>query len=376
MDPNAPESTHDQPAMRLAVIGNPRSGNTWVRGLLSSLFELTEIAIHRPEDLDWSALPARCIVQIHATREPAFVDLLAKHQVQVVVPARHPFDVLISALNYEQYISDPSVWRAKNGAPRTLRGATPHSDAFVEFATADYPGSLLTISPEWWDQKDIHRVKYEDLVRDTLGTLAALAQSLGGEARRPLANVVAAFTIEAQRPREDVWHYHFFHGRPNLWRLLLTPALARKLYEIHRTTFDTLDYPCDLDEQLGEHQADANWHAMQHESLRAHLATERGKHAQTQIDLANTRDHLDRVHGILYNERMIFTATERALDEARTHAASLQAVLDNLLRPQVAPEPRGRRTIVHAAHSRLFSGTRLLTARLRALWRDYARSQG
>src|SRR5437762_2987502 len=47
--------------LRLAVISTPRSGNTWLRGLLASIFGLEERAALTPDDVDWSALPERCV---------------------------------------------------------------------------------------------------------------------------------------------------------------------------------------------------------------------------------------------------------------------------------------------------------------------------
>lgn len=374
MDPTASQTNADVgPTMRLAVIGSPRSGNTWLRGLLSSLFALEELAAHRPEDLDWTTLPHRCVLQIHSTREPGFLALLQRHEFQVVVPARHPLDVLISALNYEQYIADNTVWHADDGTVRSLRGASPQSTEFLEYATSNHPGSILTISPDWWDQPGVHRVRYEDLVRDTAGTLALLADSLGAEFHRPIAEVVPKFTIEAQRARYDVWHYHFWHGRPNLWRALLPTNLVRQIYEAHRSVFETLGYTCVPDERLRDEDAAARWHEMQHQSLQTHLANEQSKHAKTRADLIATRDHLERVHGILYNERLIFAATEQALAEAQAQIARLTANLER--EPNSAPPSgaRARRTAVHRAHARLFTRPRVLTRRLLQIWLGQSR---
>src|SRR3712207_3137993 len=84
---------------RRDIISSPRSGNTWLRGLLSWLFNLRERAAHTPDEIDWGGLPPRCVLQIHWNRVEPFVSRLDRHGFRVVVLARHPLDVLMSGLN-------------------------------------------------------------------------------------------------------------------------------------------------------------------------------------------------------------------------------------------------------------------------------------
>ena len=51
--------------LRLALVSTPRSGNTWTRAPLGSLYELEQIPVHTPEEVDWEHLPRRCVIQIH-----------------------------------------------------------------------------------------------------------------------------------------------------------------------------------------------------------------------------------------------------------------------------------------------------------------------
>src|SRR5690349_4298988 len=67
---------------RHALLGTPRSGNTWLRRLLAAAHGLEQFAVHRPEELDWAGLPARFIVQLHRKRQPSLLDLLDRHGVR------------------------------------------------------------------------------------------------------------------------------------------------------------------------------------------------------------------------------------------------------------------------------------------------------
>jgi hypothetical protein len=310
--------------LRVAVVGTPRSGNTWLRALLAASYGLEEMPTSRVEDLDWATLPERCVVQIHAMREEPFAGQLDRHEFRVVVLARHPFDVLISALNYEQYIANPCLWTDAAGRTRSLRGATPHSAEFLEYATATHPGSVLSISPDWWTAPGVYRVRYEDLVQEPAGTLASLAALLHLEPRRPIAQVVAELDISTIRAGYDVWHYHYWQGRPGLWRSLLPAQLANQIAAMQRPVFETLGYVCDPNESLSATQAEATWCEIQLQSVRQHLSDERTKHARTKDELGKVRDHLDRVHGILYDERIARSDALAALEAARDEAQQLE----------------------------------------------------
>jgi hypothetical protein len=276
--------------MRVAIVGTPRSGNTWLRGLLAGLYDLRELAVATPGEIDWEGLPGRCAVQVHWLREEPFESLLARHGFRVVVPARHPMDVLISGLNYEQYLAEPSRWRNPEGFERTLSGATPRSPEFIEYATANHPGSVLSFSPSWWTAPGVVRVRYAELVADTAGALARLVEELGVEPLAPIAEVVEACSFDRARSSPEAWQYHYWQGQVGLWRVLLTPWVAGQILGAQREVFRVLGYSCEPDLELDGHRADANWYRLQYHSLRRHLEEERARHARTRQALEETLD--------------------------------------------------------------------------------------
>src|SRR5690606_3590182 len=90
LTPGSPDSSSSDRSLRIAVLSTPRSGNTWLRHLLASLFDLWQHAVHRPSDLDWDALPERAVVQLHWHRVEPLVSLVEQHRFRVAVLARHP----------------------------------------------------------------------------------------------------------------------------------------------------------------------------------------------------------------------------------------------------------------------------------------------
>jgi hypothetical protein len=246
--------------LRLAVVGTPRSGNTWLRRLLATAYGLEERAVHTPVELDWDRLPARVAIQLHWPWSKAFRDRLAARGLRIIVPARDPLDVLLSILHFAPHEPQTARWLDGAGGSEStlLNGALPTSRAFLEYAVGPRAAALLDVSQRWWDDPTAHRSRYEDLVRDPIAAIGTLADSLG----QPLEAKTLAAAAEANtlaRLRTTSTNHHFWQGRPGLWRALLPPAEARLIARTHRDVFATLGYTCDPDEALDQDRAEALW---------------------------------------------------------------------------------------------------------------------
>lgn len=282
--------------LRLALVSTPRSGNTWTRELLGSLYELEQIPVHTPEEVDWEHLPERCVIQIHWYPKEPFLQLLERHNVQVAVLARHPFDVLMSWLNYVYYIHQEGYCPGGGECLDCgIVGVLPRSEAFLEWTRSEYARCFLFHSPSWWDRPEIIRVRYENLVADTQEALERLVQAIGQPPRRSIAAVVEANAIGRKKPGHEVWHFHYWQGQPGLWKELIPAAEARAIARSIPEPFESLGYACDPDETLQPHEADRNWNCLQLDSTREHLRLERAKHRKTIKDLLEARQNLERI---------------------------------------------------------------------------------
>jgi hypothetical protein len=244
--------------LRVAIVSTPRSGNTWLRSLLADAYELPEVAIHNPADVDWNTLPPDCVLQIHWHRTASFVRTLQEAGFRILTLVRHPLDVLLSILQFCQHDRSTLRWLdGENGNERPLYGAMPGSAAFAAYATGGRAAALLSVSTQWWQAPDVCRLRYEALVADPAGQLGGVAEALGAVPRRPLAEVVGRATVPELRVRFKVDH-HFWQGRPGLWKTLLTAAAADRIARAQRDAF-ACGYACDPDPQLTPEQADAAW---------------------------------------------------------------------------------------------------------------------
>ena len=253
-------------ALRLAVLGTPRSGNTWLRRVLATAYALGgesgwERAVHDPAEVDWGAEPPRSIVQVHLRRKSGFEDVMARHGVRAVVPRRHPFDVLISILQYATHVHDTHLWLdGEGGDESSIRGLDPNHPVFLDYARSPRAGALLAVSPEWRAATGSVSVRYEDLVADPLPTLRGLAGALGQPPVVAWEEALAANTMAELRKTHGFGH--IWKGQPGLWRMLLTRQSAEALAEAHRPLLDAFRETAEPDPALTPEQALARWRSL------------------------------------------------------------------------------------------------------------------
>ena len=244
--------------LRIAVVSTPRAGNTWVRHLLGTAYQVPHLARHSMAQADWKSLPAEVVLQIHWRRDPKFTAELNHNGFRVVTVARHPLDVLISILHFCVYESESEQWLlGSKGTESDIFAAMPTSRAFLEYATGPRAAELLAVTPDWWDQPGVVGVRYGDCVRDTEAELARMEAAFGPVRCPSRAAAVEACSIA--RLRHVATNNHFWQGQPGLWRLLLPTAEAREIAAAHSQVMNRLGYTCDPDPSLGALAADRNW---------------------------------------------------------------------------------------------------------------------
>ena len=252
--------------LRLAVLGTPRSGNTWLRRVLATAYDFSgdagwERAVHDPAEVDWAAPPARSIVQVHARRGGGLERFLDPQGVRAVVPRRHPFDVLISILQYATHVHDTHLWLGGQGGDEaSIRGLDPNHADFLTYATGPRARALLAVSPEWRDAPGAVSVRYEDLVASPAATLGILANALGQPPVVSWEDALAANTKDELRKTHGFGH--IWKGRPGLWRDLLTRPSVDALAAAHRPLLEEMGESADVEHSPSPEQAMAHWRSL------------------------------------------------------------------------------------------------------------------
>src|SRR5262249_21764911 len=152
---------------------------------------------HHPDDVPWGSLPSRCVVQLHWRRIEPFRTQLQREDFQVVALARHPFDVLISILHFAPNEPDTARWlNGEGGDERPIYGLMPRSPGFLDYAVSPRARALLSVSREWWQDPQAHRLRYEHLVADYRYALGQLVEMLGVPPLRGIDQAVEFISLE------------------------------------------------------------------------------------------------------------------------------------------------------------------------------------
>jgi hypothetical protein len=247
---------------RVAVVATPRSGNTWLRGLLAELTDSAEIAEHTPREISWDRLPERTILQIHWYPTGDFQRQLDEAGFKVVTIARHPLDVLMSILHFCRHEVLTDRWLdGRGGNERALAGAGPLDWVVRDYAAAPRFRQLLGVSEAWWCRADAV-VRYEDLVAEPEETLRRLVGELGldvGLGRVP--RIVDSRRIETMRVTND--NHHYWQGTPGGWRRLLPADAAQALAASVEDLLRAGGYVVDPLPGLDAERARRNWAAVE-----------------------------------------------------------------------------------------------------------------
>lgn len=253
--------------LHLAVVGTPRSGNSWLRRLLATGLAIAgdggrEIAVHDPDAVDWKGEVPRYIVQVHMRRSASRARLLRRYGVRVLVPYRHPFDTLISILQYVIHAPQESAqWLlGAAGDESGIRGLDPCHPAFLDYCRGARAAALLGVSRDWMGEPSALPVRYEDLCAAPEATLARLGGALGETPR-------VGWDEAAERNSMDSLNRmfgpgHVWKGQPGLWRSLLTPAAAAALSEAHGPLIEAHGGSAEADPDLTPERALANWRSL------------------------------------------------------------------------------------------------------------------
>lgn len=315
-------------ATRLAIVGTPRSGNMWLRRLLSTVGGLKESSADTPAGVAWDELPEACVLQLHWPPTESFAALLEHEGFRPVVLTRHPLDVLVSILHFAQHEPRTARWlNADAGDERSLVGADPCSAAFLSYATGPRAQALLGVTVAWARAQTLaSAVSYEELVASPAAVLARVCTATGLEPAGPFEDAVAANGFEALRSQNG--NDHFWRGRPGLWRTLLPGDRASVIASAHAASFEQLGYDLDPDPALTEAAARANWAAVAEPGRAAAPTADAAKRLEAHLAVAELPPDVlaEQIYGLVLRRDPDPDARERtriALQEGTLSAATL-----------------------------------------------------
>lgn len=241
--------------MKVLVVATPKTGNHWLKAILSSLFHVPHIdigALRVVEELD--NLGNSWIAHSHIYLTDSVKRSLEERNIQVVTCLRHPLDILTSLFHHA------SIYQSERNLSESLLfdmaydGETPGKHV-LEFISAGELSRNLRISLSCLERKVPH-VQYERLIAAPITEVAQLISQfeLPKEyTQEQISNAIqyASFeNLKATRFAANIGHFR--SGKTGGWKNFLPksilssikkePSIKKISLELGYDLFEPLEY--------------------------------------------------------------------------------------------------------------------------------------
>jgi hypothetical protein len=175
--------------MRILIVSTPKSGNTWLKCLLSKSYDLAWL---RPTDtpaevdvdsfVDWTeggGFPDGTIFHRHYEYDPRLAAAAKSLPAYLVTIVRDPYDVFVSAyFNVQKQGSEGlSPKRAKKARQHPTFGKAIDDPRVIDYLTKGFRSSLMR-GLRWVQSGQSIVTRYEALIADPLRELRRLTEQI------------------------------------------------------------------------------------------------------------------------------------------------------------------------------------------------------
>jgi hypothetical protein len=229
MNGHDPRQADSQPDLKIMIVSTQKTGNTWLRFMLATVYNLPTVELPFSFDVDAAnAFGDRWILQQHLSPEPELLDWAEQNNVVFITTIRHPGDVLISLYHYVRAFNDKINFHQL----AILADDDGSFGAPVREVVRTMFKDIMAVSVDWIATGRTHVVRYETLYADPVSTLVALTDAIAPVSLDSIERAVERHDMRVMRallPRQSAF---FRKGGSGGWR----DVLPRDIVEILRTT--------------------------------------------------------------------------------------------------------------------------------------------
>jgi hypothetical protein len=235
--------------MKIFVASAPKTGNTWLTILLSTVYDLSPVTLPFPFDADIAnQMGSNWIAQQHYRPEPELLTWGEQNRALFITPLRHPGDILVSLWH---------MLRNKSYDPKAdltylepvLRDGAQMGKGTMGYVTRHFHNELHNMI-RWVQSGRSIIVRYEDLWRDPVATLSQLTEEIHPVSGDRLEAAIDLCDIRMLRKLRDDPEGRFFRkGGPGSWR----DELPESVLDIFRNHEPYPEYFRDLGYTLDPH---------------------------------------------------------------------------------------------------------------------------
>jgi hypothetical protein len=230
--------------LRLVIAATPKTGNVWLKSLLSEVYRLPLFNIRTDEYEVPRVRWRRYVTHQHYMPRPWLLEWGARERVQFVTVVRHPADVFVSYYHYVN--SGDHIIRNRGrhgiGPAHVMIGEDIDSPTVLRYLESGFKEALGR-SIAWIESGSALAVRYEELSRSPVSTLEALTNQIEPVNRGRLEAAVSLCQFDTMR---RFLKTHCRRGAAGGWRDELGPTHLEILASGYAEEFSVLGYPVDF----------------------------------------------------------------------------------------------------------------------------------
>lgn len=237
--------------MKILIVAPPKTGNSWLKCLLSSAYDLewltasqvpsgTDVAAFR-EWVERDGFPENGVFHHHYDYSPELADLAEAHGIHLATILRNPYDMFVSRYFFTQAQADNPNREEKGQAHDEMIGKpidSPESLAYL----ADGFSSQLRKGTEWLASGRSVVVRYENLHDDPVAELTRATDQIQSVTTEKIVAAIEACEAETLLQRRKGLKRRIRSATVGDWQNHLNDEHLRVFREHHAEAIRALGY--------------------------------------------------------------------------------------------------------------------------------------
>lgn len=235
----------------------PRSGNTLIQKVINDVWGIPSTSAHSMDDIDFTLTPEILLLQVHQPYIKAMDKYYKNFDFKVINLYRHPFDILLSMLNFIRVDQQVIYWRDGAVFKNTddFAGVTPTDELFVQWACSNSVLQVMNISHSWEGKPQTFSARYDEVINDLPVVIVRLAKFLGRN------NTASREYINSLHNKKlpGIAAHHKWRGLNEGFYELLPSSVLKKLNRCYNNHLKQTGYDVMLSRAYSQQEAKNMW---------------------------------------------------------------------------------------------------------------------
>jgi hypothetical protein len=237
--------------MKILIAAPPKTGNSWLKCLFSSIYELEWLTAERvPQGIDpeefraWvqaGGFPENGVFHHHYDYVPTLCDVAAAHGIHIATIIRDPYDTFVSRYFFTQAQADNPNRRDKHQPHDAMIGTAIDSPEALHYLATAF-ADTLDKGIAWLESGRSVVVRYENLHADPMGELIRATDAIQPAPLEQIEHGIAACHASALLQRRKGLQRRIRTATVGDWRNHLSEAHLAIFRAVHADRIRALGY--------------------------------------------------------------------------------------------------------------------------------------